>query len=92
MVILLPHAILKIPVVSDSHARILAGDSGLTGMFSDFGSFGVSPYTDEDDAHITFLMPESLAAVKTFNVPVTFVSFELIGSLMLRGTLGRAAW
>ena len=36
-------------------------------------------------------MSQSRAANSTFKVPVMFDSLDLIGSLMLRGTLGSAA-
>src|SRR6266508_2715477 len=68
------------------------GDSGLAAMSSRLGSVGVSPYADDEPAYTSRLTPASRAATSTFSDAVMFERFDVIGSLMERGTDGMAAW
>ena len=57
-----------------------------------FGIPSPEPYTDDDDANTTRLMPASLEASSTFSVPPMLTSLVVIGSSIERGTEGSAPW
>ena len=60
-------------------------------MSSCFGSVGVLPYADEDPANTTRCTPASREATSTFSVASTLARFDVMGSLIDRGTDGSAA-
>ena len=55
------------------------------------GSVGLAPYTDDDDATITWTLPARRAASSTSTVPVALARCDATGSVIERGTDGRAA-
>lgn len=50
------------------------GDCPWNGCFSSIGTYCAVPYTSDVDVTIIFSVPKSLAACKTFNVPLILVS------------------
>src|SRR3954467_7224439 len=77
----------------DSVASLLAayGLIGIGTRSSVFGMPGFDPYTDDDDATMTWASPARRAAPSTCILPAALTWWLAIGSAIERGTDGRAA-